>query len=311
MKYNKELNLKDNIGMNEIVGNNLLVLVALESIVNVCINHMELGEEGKKKDIINQFGEQALRADLTAEMTVLEGLREYANRTGIIMEIHGEETGSTTLGSKGEKYFGVLDGLDGSVNYLNPGKWSYGTMLAIAKIDNPKYRDFEIAAIGFPEENWVLMAVKDSGVFIFDIDKQNCRKIEPIKDNGYDRTKVLSDNYFPEAKTMLGKMQEVWPRVGSEAAAILAIITGSQVVNPKYPKMNEGWLGLADVTRKGNLEQPAIYLILSELKGTVVDKEGKDIGDKNFRDWGQQEKIPIISARSAKVAEKILAELKL
>ena len=287
--------MKHNI---EIIGNNPPFFAVLESVEKVCINHRKLGEEGKKKDVINQFGEQALRADLEAETTIIGELKSFAEKNNIALEIRGEETGTTNLGNNGEKYFGTLDGLDGSSNYLAPNDWSYGTMLAIARGDNPIYSDFEIAAIGFPQENMVLIAAKNIGVFMFDIDNQELKKIKPFENCDYDQTKILSDNYFPEAKKMLGKMESVWPKTGSEATSILAMVNGE-------------WQGMADVTRKGNLEQPMLYLILLELGGAVVDKNGKDIGENNFKDWGQQEKLPIISARSQSIAGKILSELNL
>lgn len=311
------MNINENISQNiflknpEFSSNNSLALITLESLVSVCLKHQKLGDNGKNKDVINQFGEQALIADLTAEKTVIEKLSEYSKINGINFEINGEETGISVFKNGEKKYFGVLDGLDGSANYINPNEWSYGTMLTIAKGDNPKYQDFEVAAIGLPEENWILMAIKNNGVFIYDIDKKEYFKLKPFNTDDYNENKILSDNYFPEAKLMLGKMQEIWPRTGSTAASIVAMSISNEIIDNKYPKMNENWQGLVDVTRKGNLEQPAIYLIISELGGVMIDKNGQDIGHNYFKDWGQKEKIPVISAKSQKIAEKILSKLNL
>lgn len=293
----------------EMLIDNSVAFTTLNALVLACSEHIIIGEDGKSKDVINQFGEQALRADLAAEKTVIENLSEYFIKNGGVIEINGEETGTSILGNKGNRHFGVLDGLDGSSNYLNPSEWSYGTMLAIAKGESPKYKDFEVAGIGLPQENWVLMAIKGSGVLIYDIDNQTYRKIKPFEVETYDESKILSDNYFPEAKKMLGKMDEIWLRTGSTAASIVAMTIGDEIIDPKYKKMNQKWQGLADVTRKGNLEQPALYLILSELGGVMVDKNGKDIGDNSFKDWGQREKVPLISAKSKEIAENILSRL--
>src|SRR3989344_3191881 len=293
----------------KILVHNSLALSIFNAFSLVCLAHRKMGGEGRKKDILNQFGEQTLRADFAAEQTFLEYLRKYAEEKEIILEVRGEETATSILGDKGKKYFAVLDGLDGSSNYLNPSEWPYGTMFAVAKGGNPLYRDFEVAGIGLPEENWILIAIKECGVFIYDIDHQIYRRIKSFHAVKYDETKILSDNYFPEAKRMLGKMQKSWSRSGSIAASIIAIVIGEQIADDKYSKMNGNWQGLADVTRKGNLEQPVSYLILSELGGVVVDKNGKDIGNRHFKNWGQNKKVPIISAKSQEIAKKILSKL--
>lgn len=291
--------------------NDPFVQAVLNVLDLVCLKHREMGDKGRDKDVMNQFGEQALRADLVAEQTVVGFFCKYVGEKGITLEIRGEETGISVLGDNGEKYFAVLDGLDGSSNYLDPHNWPYGTMFTIAKGDNPTYKDFEVAGIGLPEENWVLIAIKRSGVFVYDINNQKYIKIKPFNSTEYDEARIFSDNYFPEAKKMLGSMQESWPRTGSAAASIVAIAIGEQIEDSRYPEMNRNWQGLADITRKGNLEQPALYLILSELGGVMVDKDGKDIGDHPFKEFGQSEKVPVISAKSGKIAEKILSQLTL
>jgi fructose-1,6-bisphosphatase/inositol monophosphatase family enzyme len=281
----------------------------LDTLKLVCQKHREMGSSGRDKDVINQFGEQALRADLSAEETVLHSFREYAESKGITLEVHGEETGKTTLGTKGEKYFAVLDGLDGSSNYLHPNTWSYGTMFSIAKGSNPTYADFEVAGIGFPEENKILLGVKGDGVYVYDIESKMHTKLKPFSPSEFEESKILSDNYFSEAKKMLGQLQDKWPRTGSTAASLAALAIGDQVKNSEFPEMNKHWQGLVEVTRKGNLEQPALYIILSELGGVMVDKNGKDIGSNLFKEWGQDEKVPVISAQSQRIADNIISRL--
>lgn len=294
----------------EIISRDPVAQNVLNSLISVCNNHVELGEVGKQKDVINQFGEQALRADLAAEEIVIKNLWLLARENGLFVGVRGEETASSLLGIPfGIKCLATLDGLDGSANYLKPCGWSYGTMFSFAQGYDPKYKDFEVAAIGLPEEGWVIVAIKNKGVFMFDIESDTCGKIEPFGLVEFDESKILSDNYFPEAKEMLGDMQDKWTRTGSTAATIVAMAIGGQINDPKFPEMNNGWQGLADVTRKGNLEQPILYLILSELGGVMVDKNGSDIGEYSFKEWGQSEKLPIISAISGNVAEAILSRL--
>jgi hypothetical protein len=52
-------------------------------------------------------------------------------------------------------------------------------------------------------------------------------------------------------------------------------------------------------------------VILSELGGVMEDKLGNDIGEYEFKTWGQNEKIPLISAKSHEIAEKIRSKLTL
>lgn len=296
----------------EVISCNPIADSVLISMTKVCLEHRKMGDAGKAKDVINQFGEQALRADLLAEQGVISSLWNTAKGLELSLEVRGEETAVSLLGIiYGKKCLATLDGLDGSCNYLNPNAWSYGTMFAFARGYDPKYADFEVTGIGLPEEGWVMIAIKKMGVFIYDIESGTCGKLEPFAPTEYDERLILSDNYFPEAKAMLGKMQDKWPRSGSEAASIVAMAIGGQIEDPNFPEMNKSWQGMADVTRKGNLEQPALYLIMSELGGVVVDKNGKDIGEYSFKEWGQTEKLPIISARSAAIADNIRAELTL
>lgn len=303
--------MAEKIQSKEFEINDSLTQATLHALKLVCLRHRKLGDKGRSKDAINQFGEQALVADLMAEETVIEYFSKYAKLNGITLEVRGEETATTFLGDHGEKYFAVLDGLDGSSNYLDPNEWPYGTMFAIAKGSNPSYQDFKVAGIALPEENRVLIASKGSGVFVYDIEKLTSTKINSFKPEKFDETKILSDNYFPEAKKMLGKMQDVWPRTGSTAASVVAIAVGEQLEDSLYPPMNLNWQGLADITRKGNLEQPVLYLILSELGGITVDQEGNKIDIQIFKKWGQTEKIPVISARSSEITQKILSKLTL
>jgi fructose-1,6-bisphosphatase/inositol monophosphatase family enzyme len=303
--------MTEKLQSQEIFNLNPLAQITFDALLSACANHRNLGEKGKAKDVVNQFGEEALRADLAAEQTVLQSLRRYCDETGIRIEVRGEETGTSILGEKGERYVAVLDGLDGSSNYLATKSWPYGTMFAIAKGSNPSYKDFEVASISLPEENWILLAVKNVGVYLYDVDSKKFTDIKPFVDDKYDETKILSDNYFPEAKEMLNDMQNIWPRTGSTAASITSIVVGEQVKDSKFPLMNDGWQGLADVTRKGNLEQPILYLILTELGGVMLDRKGEDIGNNSFKEWGQSEKIPVISAKSLEIARKILSRLQL
>jgi len=274
-------------------------------------NHQELGEDGKKKDRINQFEDQALRADIEAEEQVLESLKLWAQKANIKLNYRGEEVGKDTVGIEGgEPYLALIDGLDGSDNYKQKTDWPYGTMVAVAKGEDPNYEDFEVAGVTLHEEGLLILAIKNLGVWVYDTERQTSMPLPRFDNDGeYDEERILADDYFPETQELLGEKRGIWPRTGSTAATISALVMDSIIKDDKYPMMNEGWQALVDVTRKGNLEQPVLYLMINELGGFMVDRDGKSIGDYNFDIWGQNEKVPVITSRSSKIIEKIREQL--
>lgn len=248
-------------------------------------NHKRLGEGGRKKDTVNQFGELALQADVEAERKIRGALERWADKDKVLIIYRGEELGRDELGYLlGEKYFVVFDGLDGSDNYLKDAPWPYGTMVAAAKGEDPSYEDFEVVGITMHEEGWVVLGIKDVGVFVVDVENKKLVRLPRFKDENYDSGRVLADDYFPEVQKLLGEKRGVWPRTGSTAATIVAIAIGDFLRDRKYPSMNEGWQALVDVTRKGNLEQPVVYRIISELGGVMVDSQGESIGEQKFKE---------------------------
>ena len=60
---------------------------------------------------------------------------------------------------------------------------------------------------------------------------------------------------------------------------------------------------------KGNLEQPIVYLMLQLLGGDVLDINGNSIGDKNFKEWGQQDHLAIFPMTNITHFEKLKEHL--
>lgn len=269
--------------------------IVIRGLSGVLHEHWDLGEKGKLIDRINRFGETALRADIAAEETLFKYLTVWANAEGIKCHFRGEELGVHVVGKEdGEPWTAVVDGLDGSANYLKPGEWSYGTMVAVAKGENPTYEDFEVGAVVSPDTGY-LLAIKNKGVYSEAGTGAILHKFTPEE---FDSSKILADDYFPEAKKLLGAKPGVWPRTGSTAASIVALAT-------------DKWQALVDVTRKGNLEQPTVYRIITEMGGVMVDRSGVSIGNRDFNTWGQEAKLPIITARNLGIVKGIFKELSL
>ena len=279
----------------------------LEGLKNAYKNHISLGESGRAKDKVNRFGDMALRADVEAEEKITESLQKFATENDIHILCKSEELGEQDINPDGvEIYFTVFDGLDGSSNYLKIGEWGYGTMWALAKNENPTYDDFEIAGIAMMEEGKILIAQKGVGLSVFDM--KTMEKIEMPKfdlNKAYDHSKILANKVFPEELTAIDKNANDWPMTGSTAASIVAICTGGN------------WQGLVEVTRKNNLEQPILFVMIESLGGIMVDRSGNSIGQNKFKDWaqkrdnGEDDRQLLITARNQNIAKGIISELNL
>lgn len=288
--------------------------ILLETMTSVYLNHKSLGEGGKEKTAENQFGDMAMVADVQAEEKVLAGAKKYSDVTGKGIVFRGEEMGNGFV-KKGEIEYWlkedkssqveagelwVMDGLDGSENYKDKTEWPYGTMVGIADKIDPKYNDFKTVAICMEEEGQIVLATTEgeqSGVFVFDLINNKVTKLTPFNQSGeFDSETVLADNYFNEAKKLIEAHPELGQRrIGSTAATVVSMAIRNLVTNLRYPKMNELHEALVDVTRKGNLEQSIVYLMLKLLGGDVLDINGHSIGNNDFKTWGQgnNEHLPI------------------
>jgi len=279
----------------------------LEGLENAYKNHISLGENGRAKNKENRFGDMALRADVEAEEKITESLKKFATENNIHIFCKSEELGDQDINPKGsETYFAVFDGLDGSSNYLKKGEWEYGTMWALAKNDNPSYDDFEVAGIAMMEEGKILIAQKGKGLTVLDMKTMEKMEIPKFDSNeAYDHSKILANKAFPEEVVAIGRNTEDWPMTGSTAASIATICTGGI------------WQGLVEVTRKNNLEQPILFVMIESLGGVMVDRNGNSIGPNKFKDWaqkkadGQDDRQLLITARNNNIAKGVISELNL
>lgn len=279
----------------------------LEGLENAYKNHVFLGEDGRAKDKENRFGDMALRADVEAEEWITKSLLKFAERNNVHVICKSEELGEQDINPEGiETYFAVFDGLDGSSNYLKRGEWGYGTMWALAKNENPTYDDFEAAGIAMMEEGKILVAQKGIGLTVFDM--ATMEKIEMPRfdsNEAYDHSKILANKAFPEELTAIGKNTEDWPMTGSTAASIATICTGGK------------WQGLVEVTRKNNLEQPILFVMIESLGGVMVDRLGNSIGPNKFKNWAQKKadggdnRQLLVTAKNQNIAKRIINELNL
>jgi hypothetical protein len=298
----------------------VLSRAVFNSVKAAYLNHKALGEDGK--DLISKQGEDGvndhLRGDLESEEKMVDGVDKWGRENGIKVKVRGEEVGGKVVGSmkSTNEALVVMDGLDGTANYGKKGEWSYGSMLAVALNGDPSYNEFDVGAVGLFEEGLCLMGIKSVGVFVVGLKSEKVTKLDKFNDlEEFDYGLMLADDYFEPAKRYIGEHAEKWGRTGSTAATLAAIAIGDAIENREFPVMNKGWQGLVDVGRKGMLEWPVVYLVIRELGGFVVDKNGEDIGARKFvefsqkKDWLDRKEPdvhePIVVAKNKKVLNSV------
>lgn len=276
-----------------------IATTVFEGLLNAYKNHIKLAENGKFKDKINRFGDMALRGDVEAEENIFNSLKKLSENLNLHIICKSEELGDQDLNTGGgQNLFAVFDGLDGSSNYLNKNEFGYGTMFAIAKNDNPKYEDFIVAGLAMMEEGLIVLGIKNEGIYIYEIAKETFIKLPEFGlDEIFSDQKTLANKYFPEEIDAYGN--KMWTMTGSTAWSIFSLIT------------KDDYNALIEVTRKKNLEQPILYLLITELGGVMVDKDGNSIGSNIFKVWGQKRdgEEYLITSKNINIAKDLIKSI--
>lgn len=260
--------------------------------------HEQLGESGRFEFAQNQWGENALVMDIRAEDAMLAVFRE----NHISAQVYSEEHGEFVMGEN-PKYTVVLDGLDGSGEYKEKrGEGMYGTMVSVLQGTEPCYKDYVISGIMIHSpEPQLLIGIKDEGCFVVDIEtgkrtpltKKNSAKISPQSVIDFDTNWPFKEIYTSNKN----EYPNFTCRYLSEAARVVLFVTGKVDVALEW-------------TRKGNLEQACAYGLVTEAGGVMTTVEGEDIGEKQFKTFGQQH-IPLVLASSHQAAQDISRRLNL
>ena len=78
-----------------------------------------------------------------------------------------------------------------------------------------------------------------------------------------------------------------------------------------YADVASGAADLAlECTRKNNLEIAIAYGLEMEAGAVMVGLDGASLGDKKYLEFGQKEKVPIITAATRELAERLLEHIK-
>src|SRR3989344_705493 len=283
---------------NSIEWKELFEQIALDSLHRALSVHDNLGETGEELVQKNQFGETALRVDVECEKAVLDFLREAKIPIRVISEEHGQVDIT-----ENPRYLGILDGLDGSNVYKKERvRARYGTMFGIFATTNPNYGDYLMSGIMEHSTKRLFIASNNGGAFVIEGDKRT-----PIHSSGRVQldldTQIYIDEYFEiNRNTFLNRLQSFKPKSRDFSA-------GSSAVH--YADVASGAADLAlECTRKNNLEIAIAYGLETEAGAVMVDLDGVTIGDKKYLEFGQKEKIPIITAATKELADRLLERIK-
>jgi len=268
--------------------------VVVEALQRAFSVHENLGETGEELIQKNQFGETALKVDIKCENAIIDFLREMKIPIRIISEEHG-----TVDVLDNPQYLGILDGLDGSSVYKKErGIGRYGTMFGIFNSINPSYEDYVVSGIMQHATKRLYIAVKNGGAFIIEGDKKT--QIHSSKKTVLDTdTRIYVDEYFEiNKKTFSENLKEFEVKcLGSSAIYYADVASG------------DADLAL-ECTRKNNLEIAIAYGLETEAGAVMVDLNGVSIADKKYLEFGQKEKLPIITAATKELSEKLIEHIK-
>lgn len=255
-------------------------------------NLQALGPKGLETLQKNQFGETSLRADWDSEKIIIGNFKVNEQSIRFISEEHG----TFDIG-KNPGFLAVLDGLDGSNVYVKTqGKGRVGTMLGIYSGINPRFGDFVFGGI---------MEFPTGRLYLADFKR---RTIEDNLQSGMDRQiRTSGIKSLKDAKIFLdeGVSQNLdfYKRIKQE---FKTYYFGSSAIY--YADLAAGRADVVlECTRKNNLEIAAAYPIIKQAGGVMIGPDGKDIGEKYYLEFGQNEHIPVITAANPQLASEVLS----
>lgn len=287
--------------------NEQLRQVVHDGLIAVYHVHEDLGADGVNAVEINQFGDQAMAADVQSERVVLDTLEA----AGIPAIVHSEEHGVVRVNPDIDKpVLAVLDGLDGSSLYKKErGEALYGTMFAVFENDNPTYNQYIAAGLTLPSVHKMLLAKRGEGVQVIDLETG-----ETTETHASDQTLTTASLIFADGvetpadaplhdyfQTNYDKFVAPLKQAGYETHR-----TGSSAAY--YAQLALGAaLAVGESTRKGNLEYATAYALIKEAGGQFVSAETwEDIGEQPFLTYGQDRHIPHVAVAN----ETVLNQLK-
>lgn len=247
------------------------------------------------------YDNDVMKGDLEAERAVIN----YLENSGLSVAIHSEEHSWQNIGAQHAEYLSVLDGIDGSNEFRkqDPSCRS-GTMLGLFRGADPTYDDYLIGGIIEYPSGKFYTASRGEGAFA---QAPNAEPV-PIHANGQ---KILRPGFFyvdnnpSKEYKMMQETAAMLTRSGFKPKPRL----GSSAMH--YAEVADGRIdAVIECTRKGNLEIATAYGIIKEAGGVMLDIEGNPLGTKKYREFGQNEKLLVITAATQELANEIINNIK-
>ena len=248
---------------------------------------LEGGEDVVKEG--KEFGDPendiVIRADVEIDRIVLEFLRT----TGIDLKVVTEE-GEETIGENPE-YLIIADLLDGSLNWQRRGRLPYTATMAILDSLEPTFNDVQVAGTIDLRDGTLWIAEKDKGCFV---NGERCytSKAEKINKGNI----IIAEFYYPDNREIVTKALKDFRgylRNPGSAAYEMTLVA-------------DGAVDAYICNQQKNHELDPAYLLIKEAGGTVIDWNGKDLGNREYKFNAQ---TPVIAAATPELAQEILGKI--
>lgn len=261
--------------------------------------HQTLGERGLDPVQKNAHGDQALRVDVESEAAVIAALRE----NGLPIELMSEEHGRVLM-AENPRFFGTLDGLDGTGVYRETrGVGKYGTMFSIYSTTDPSYADYQYGGIFIHSQQQLLYAERGRGAYAV-IDGQKTKLAVSKKDMLDEQTRIGADLNCDRVYNL----DVLTTRIHRNFADHNVTTTMSFAAD--FAELVSGEKdGVIGYSRKGDLEIAAAYPLIIEAGGVVIDINGRPLGEQRYHEFQQPPYTIFIAAASLPLAEAIRQKL--
>lgn len=243
-------------------------------------------------------GEIEVKSDkdivLEADIAISRAITKRVSQSGIDAVLFTEEFGRNQFGDNPQITI-AFDDIDGTFNKKDGARiLPYCSIVTIFDGISPRYQDASYAGILIHTTQDLFEAIKGKGVFIKGI------KLGRNLPQKLGNTSRIYVNHYETSRAT----PEMMPSIGNlEARTISRDILSSGVAFALVAQHGHAYIG----GRNKAHELGAGYLFMKESGGTILDFDGRDIGQDPY-DFNEGKSM--IAAVSQEIAEEILSELR-
>ncbi len=286
-----------------------IISTAIDSLKEAYLTQRKLFEAGTIAELVSvgRGEDKATRGDWESEAAIIEFLKsQYAPIT-----LFSEEHGTTSLENNHPKYFGILDGIDGSSALVKNPASRCGTMLTIADSLTPTYDDFIFAGITEYATNRIVYGIKGEGVFEIAFPEMRKKQLLPFLQKPFSSECIIkvdcyTSDYAPDITAGMDDFKRFMNQHVAEKLIGKAKLEGAVSSAAMCLDLVAGNVdAVAQVVAKGVFEPPAMYVLTKELGGVATDLQGNDLRYKTWKPVGMNINAALFSSSSAINAELI------